>query len=60
MNRDRTSDAAKRVKGSIKEAIGKLTGARKTEAEGTVDKAAGKAGNAVDKAASTKRGTLPK
>jgi len=41
MAEDRIDDAAKRVKGSIKEAIGKLTGDTKTEAEGAAEKTAG-------------------
>ena len=34
---------AKRVRGSIKEAIGKITGDTKTQAEGDAEKNAGKA-----------------
>jgi uncharacterized protein YjbJ (UPF0337 family) len=54
MVQDGIDDAARRVKGSIKEAIGKLTGDAKTEAEGAAEKArtatsAGKTGGkAVD------------
>ena len=39
--------AVKEAKGSIKETVGKVTGDGKTEAEGKVDKALGKAQNAV-------------
>ena len=36
-----------KVKGSIKEAAGKVTGDKRTEAEGTTDQAKGKAKNAA-------------
>ncbi|MFZ0693082.1 MAG: CsbD family protein, partial [Alphaproteobacteria bacterium] len=39
--------AAKQIKGSIKEAIGKATGDAKLEAEGKADKAVGKVQNAI-------------
>jgi uncharacterized protein YjbJ (UPF0337 family) len=42
MNKDRIEGAAHEVKGSVKEAAGKLTGDRKTQAEGIAEKAAGK------------------
>lgn len=52
MDADRIKGAAKEAKGSIKEAVGKLTGDAKLQAEGGADKAAGKvqstAGNAKD------------
>lgn len=41
MDSDRTAGAAKQVKGSIKEAIGKLTGDTRTQAEGAAEKAEG-------------------
>ena len=47
MDKDRVGGIAKQVKGSIKEAIGKITGDTKTEAEGTVEKTGGKAQNTV-------------
>lgn len=47
MDKDRIKGAAKQVKGSIKAAVGKMTGDSKTEAEGTADKVAGKAQNAA-------------
>jgi uncharacterized protein YjbJ (UPF0337 family) len=47
MDKDRIEGAAKQVKGTIKEAIGKVTGDTKTEAEGKAEKAAGKVQNAV-------------
>ena len=45
MDKDRIAGAAKQVKGSIKEAIGKVTGNTETQAEGATDKAAGAAQN---------------
>jgi uncharacterized protein YjbJ (UPF0337 family) len=42
MDKDRIVGAAKEIKGSIKETIGKATGDAKLEAEGQADKVAGK------------------
>jgi uncharacterized protein YjbJ (UPF0337 family) len=50
MDKDRVAGAARRLKGSVKEAFGKITGDRKTRAEGTAEKAAGKAQNAAGSA----------
>ncbi|GEO39791.1 UPF0337 protein [Skermanella aerolata] len=54
MDKDRIGGAAKQVKGSVKEAVGKLTGDTATQAEGAAEKAAGKTqstvGNVKDKA----------
>ena len=47
MDKDRVEGAAKQVKGSVKEAIGKVTGDTKTQAEGAADKAAGKTQSTV-------------
>ena len=47
MDKDRVAGSAKKAKGSVKEAIGKVTGDRKTRAEGTAEKTAGQAQNAV-------------
>jgi uncharacterized protein YjbJ (UPF0337 family) len=47
MDKDRIDGAGKKVTGSVKEAIGKVTGDAKLQAEGTADKAAGAAQNAV-------------
>jgi uncharacterized protein YjbJ (UPF0337 family) len=47
MDKDRVEGIGKQVKGSIKEAIGKVTGDTKTQAEGTTEKVEGKAQNAV-------------
>jgi uncharacterized protein YjbJ (UPF0337 family) len=41
MDEDRIKGAAKQTKGSIKEAVGKVTGDTKTEGEGALEKAAG-------------------
>ncbi|MDB5361827.1 MAG: CsbD family protein [Rhodospirillales bacterium] len=49
MDKDRIKGAAKEVSGSIKEAAGKVTGDRETEAEGKVEKNVGTAQNAFGK-----------
>jgi len=41
-NKDQVAGVAKQVKGSVKEAAGKATGNRRTQAEGVADKVAGK------------------
>ena len=43
MDKDRIAGAAKEIKGSIKETIGKATGDAKLEADGKADKVEGKA-----------------
>ena len=47
MDKDRAAGSTKKTKGSVKEAIGKVTGDSKTQAEGTAEKTAGQAQNAV-------------
>ncbi len=47
MDKDRVAGSAKQTKGSVKEAIGKITGDSKIQAEGSSEKIAGKAQNAV-------------
>jgi uncharacterized protein YjbJ (UPF0337 family) len=47
MDTDRVEGAAHQAKGSVKEAVGKVTGDQKTQAEGTAEKAAGKVQNTV-------------
>jgi uncharacterized protein YjbJ (UPF0337 family) len=42
MDKNRIEGGAKQVKGSVKESIGKVTGNRRTEAEGAAEKTAGK------------------
>jgi uncharacterized protein YjbJ (UPF0337 family) len=41
MDKDRIKGAAKQTKGSIKEAVGKITGDTRTKREGALEKAAG-------------------
>ncbi|MDR5821464.1 MULTISPECIES: CsbD family protein [unclassified Caballeronia] len=60
MDKHRVDGAAKQVKGSIKEAIGKVTGDRTTEAKGAAEKAEGKVQASVGKAADKVRDTLKK
>ncbi|RUX14865.1 CsbD family protein, partial [Mesorhizobium sp. M7A.F.Ca.CA.002.14.1.2] len=43
VNKDQVAGVAKQVKGSVKEAAGKATGNRQTQAKGTGDGTAGKA-----------------
>ena len=47
MDKDRVARSTKKTKGSVKEAIGKITGDSKTQAEGSAEKTAGQAQNAV-------------
>jgi uncharacterized protein YjbJ (UPF0337 family) len=47
MDKDRIAGAVKKIKGSIKENIGKATGDVKLEAEGKADKVEGKVQNAI-------------
>ena len=47
MDKDRIAGSAKQTKGSVKEAIGKITGDSKTQAEGAAEKMTGQAQNAV-------------
>jgi uncharacterized protein YjbJ (UPF0337 family) len=60
MDKDRIDGAARQVKGSIKEAVGKVTGDSKTEAEGVAEKAAGKLQNSVGGAKDAARDALRK
>ncbi len=50
MDKDRIAGAAHQAKGNIKEAAGKVTGDKKTQAEGAAEKAAGKVQNAAGQA----------
>ena len=47
MDKNRIAGAAKQAKGAMKQAIGKVTGDAKLQAEGTADKAEGKVQNAI-------------
>ena len=53
MDNDRAEGIGKKVTGSVKEAIGKVTGDTKLQAEGKTDKAAGAVQNAVGGAKDT-------
>lgn len=58
MDKDRIGGAAKQVKGSVKEAVGKLTGDKATQAEGATEKAAGKTQSTVGNVKDTARDAL--
>jgi uncharacterized protein YjbJ (UPF0337 family) len=47
MDTDRIAGSAKEVKGTVKEAVGKVVGDAKLESEGKADKAEGKMQNAI-------------
>lgn len=47
MDKDRIAGAAKVIKGSIKEAVGKAVGDAKLQTDGKADQAAGKVQNAI-------------
>jgi uncharacterized protein YjbJ (UPF0337 family) len=47
MNKDRIVGAAKEIKGSVKETIGKAVGDAKLQSDGKADKVDGKVQNAV-------------
>ena len=56
MDKDRIEGAARQAKGAVKTVVGKVTGDAKLESEGKVDKAAGKAQNAIGGLKDTLRG----
>ena len=58
MAEDRLKGIGKQVAGSIKEAVGKVTGDTKTQAEGVAEKTAGNAQNTVGSAKDSVRDTL--
>ncbi|KIQ00651.1 MULTISPECIES: CsbD family protein [Rhizobium/Agrobacterium group] len=58
MDKNRIEGAAKELKGTIKEAAGKLTGNKKLEAEGKIDKAAGEVQSTVGKSKDSVRDAL--
>jgi uncharacterized protein YjbJ (UPF0337 family) len=58
MDKDRIAGSAKVVKGSMKEAAGKVLGDAKLEAEGKAEKATGKVQNAVGGLKDTVRDAL--
>ena len=45
MDKDRVAGSARKAKASVKEAIGKITGDSKTQAEGVAEQTAGQAQN---------------
>jgi uncharacterized protein YjbJ (UPF0337 family) len=55
MDKDRSAGVGHQIKGSLKEAAGKVTGDEKLEAEGTAEKVGGKVQNAVGGAKDTVR-----
>jgi uncharacterized protein YjbJ (UPF0337 family) len=58
MDKDRVEGAVKQAKGAVKEAVGKVTGDAKTQAEGRSDKAEGKVQNAIGGAKDAARDAL--
>ena len=60
MDKDRIDGAGKQVKGSVKEAIGKVTGNKTTEAKGAAEKAGGKVQAEAGKAKDTVRDAVKK
>ena len=53
MAREQVRGAVNKVKGTVKDAVGKVTGNKKMQAEGTVDKLTGKLESAVGSAKQT-------
>lgn len=47
MDKDRIEGSAKQFKGSVKEAVGKMTGDAKLKSDGAADKVEGKVQNAI-------------
>jgi uncharacterized protein YjbJ (UPF0337 family) len=60
MDRDRIEDGAKQVKGSIKKALGKVTGNEQAEAKGAAEKAEGNVQSGVGKAKGSVRNAFKK
>jgi uncharacterized protein YjbJ (UPF0337 family) len=58
MDKDRVEGVGHQAKGAMKEAAGKLTGDKKTEAEGKAERAAGKVQNAMGGAKDAARDAL--
>jgi uncharacterized protein YjbJ (UPF0337 family) len=56
MDKDRIDGAANQAKGAVKEVAGKVTGDKKLQTEGTLDKAKGQVESAVGGAKDTLRG----
>jgi uncharacterized protein YjbJ (UPF0337 family) len=60
MDKDRVAGAAKSIKGSVKETIGKVTGDAKLQSDGRMDQAKGKLQNAVGGVKDAVRDSLKK
>ncbi|WP_428535189.1 CsbD family protein [Rhodopila sp.] len=60
MDEDRAKGVAHQAKGAIKQGVGKMTGDKKTEAEGAAEKAGGKVQNAVGGVKDSARDALKK
>ena len=60
MDKDRIIGVGRQIKGAVKETIGRVTGDAKTQAEGAVEKTAGKVQNIVGGAKDTVRETVKK
>jgi uncharacterized protein YjbJ (UPF0337 family) len=60
MDNDRAEGIGHQIKGAVKEGFGKLTGDKKTEAEGVAEKTGGKVQNAVGGAKDSVRDALDK
>jgi uncharacterized protein YjbJ (UPF0337 family) len=60
MDKDRIEGTAHQAKGALKEAIGKVTGDAKTEAEGVAEKEAGKVQNTIGGVKDSAREALDK
>lgn len=58
MDEDRSQGTAKKIKGSIKEAVGKATGNERMAAEGKAEKTGGKVQHGIGKAKDKTRDTL--
>ncbi|HZF74374.1 MAG TPA: CsbD family protein [Acetobacteraceae bacterium] len=58
MDEDRAKGIGNQIKGNIKEAAGKLTGDKKTQAEGHADQAKGKVQNTVGSAKDSVRDAI--
>lgn len=58
MDKDRIAGSAKQIVGTVKQAAGRLLGDKKTEVEGAVQKADGKAQNAIGSMKDKARGIV--
>ena len=60
MNKDQVEGRVEQAKGSVKEAVGKAVGNKEAEAQGTVDKTAGKVQSGYGDAKEKVKDTLKK